>query len=114
MWFFAIKVPPEQGSGEYGGFLCVPVEPDTPDQSTKVGLCVFNSEDDAQRFIDQQEPDSGYEPTPLEDHSIALIVDNEEVGTPECIFYVGEYRDGEEVGADPLSSDEFLRTIEEG
>jgi len=92
----------------------VPVEPDTPDQSTKVGLCVFNSEDDAQRFIDQQEPDSGYEPTPLEDHSIALIVDNEEVGTPECIFYVGEYRDGEEVGADPLSSDEFLRTIEEG
>lgn len=92
----------------------MPVEPGAPDQSTKAGLCVFDSEDDAQRFIDQQEPDSGYEPTPLEDHSIALIVDNEEVGTPEWVFYIGEYRDSEELRAQPLSSDEFLRTIEEG
>lgn len=90
----------------------MPVEPNTPGQPTKVGLCVFDSEDDAQRFIDQQEPDSGYEPTPLEGHSIALIVDNEEVGTPDCIVYIGEYRDGEEVRAEPLSSDEFLRTID--
>ena len=114
MWFWAIKVPPQQGSGEYGGFLCLPVEPGTSDQPTKAGLCVFDSEDGAQRFIDQQQPDSGYEPTPLEHHSIALIVDTEEVNTPECIFYMGEYNDGEEKGTPPLSTAEFLQAIDEG
>ncbi len=92
----------------------MPVELGAPDQPAKAGLCVFDGEDDARRFIDQQAPDSGYEPTPLEDHSIALIVDNEGVGTPERVFYIGEYRDGEEVRARPLSSDEFLRTVGEG
>lgn len=113
MWFWAIKVPP-QGSGEYGGFLCVPVEADASNRPAKAGLCVFDSEDDARRFIDQQESDPGYEPTPLEHHSITLIVDSEEVDTPERILYIGKYHDGEEIGVEPLSTEEFLRTIEEG
>lgn len=114
MWFWAIKVPPQQGTGEYGGFLCLPVESDASDQPTRAGLCVFDSEDGAQRFIDQQQPDSGYEPTPLEHHSIELIVDTEEVGTPDCIFYLGEYNDGEGKGTQPLSTAEFLQATDEG
>lgn len=114
MWFWAIKVPPQQGSGEYGGFLCLPVGSDASDQPTKAGLCVFDSEDGAQRFIAQQQPDSGYEPTPLEPHSIELIVDTGEVGTPDCIFYLGEYNDGGGHGAQPLSAAEFLQAIDEG
>lgn len=81
-------------------------------QLAKSGMLVFNTEEDAQRFIDERHPGSGYEPTPLGHGAIVDTVDSEREGTPDCIFYVGPYRTGDQTGA-PISTSQFLAAIDE-
>ncbi len=88
------------------------VPPEEQVRLAKSGLLVFDTEEDAQRFIDERHPGSGYEPAPLGHDAIADSVDSEREGTPDCIFYVGPYRTGDRMGA-PISTSQFLAAINE-
>ncbi len=112
VWFWVINVTWYEGSGEQTGVLSVMVPPDEQDQPTKSGLLVFDTEEDAQRFVDERHPGSGYKPTPLRHGSIVDTVNSEHEGTPDCIFYVSPYRTGDRMGA-PISTSQFLAAIDE-
>jgi hypothetical protein len=92
--------------------LSVMIPPDEQAQLTKPGLLVFNTEEDAQRFIDERHPSSGYQPTPLRHGSIVETVDSEREATPDCIFYIGAYQKGDQMGA-PINASRFLAAIDE-
>lgn len=113
MRFWVINGTWSEGSGEQTGVLSVMISPNEKAQLTKLGLLVFNTEEDAQRFIDERHPKLGYEPAPLKHGSIVGTVDSEREGTPDCIFYVGPYREGDDLGA-PISTSQFLAAIDEG
>ena len=113
MRLWVINATWSEGSEEQTGLLSVMVSPDEQARLTKLGLLVFDTEEDAQRFVDERHLGSGYEPAPLKHGSIVRTVDSEGEGTPDCILYLGPYQKGDRLGT-PISASQFLTAIDEG
>lgn len=110
MWFWVIRVFWDEGSGVEDGLLTVPLPSDEEDALWSSGLMVFNSQEEAQAYLDEEHPNSDYEPTPLRHTHIIQTVESDHEGTPDRILYRGGYTKGEKTGA-PITSEQFKAAL---
>ncbi len=98
MWFWIIRVFWKEGSEEKDGLFSMPVPTDKECVLAYTGLVVFNTREEAQTFIEERLADWKCEPTPLRHTAIIKTVDSEHEGTPNRIFYLGGYKEGDQMG----------------
>jgi len=111
MWFWVIRIFWKEGAEEQDGLLSLPVPTDREDVLAYDGVVVFNTEEEAQAYLQDRPHARRSEPTPLRHTSILKTVESNTEGTPDCIFYLGGYQKGDTTGA-PLTSAQFRAAIE--